>query len=93
VLIDEEIPDTGVYRARCEIHCETYMHDDEDGSVLDTLAHVVRQELATNNEAQMSSRIYNATIHAGLLSSSRQIQDGNVRRIEMGVDLIWSPTG
>lgn len=92
VIVDEEVPVTGVYRARCEVHCETYMHDDVDGSVLDQIASNVREQLQRKDEAILSSRISETTIHGGMLSSSRQIMDDNVRRIEMGIDLIWSPT-
>ena len=88
----EEIVSTGVYRARCEIHCETYGAEDPTGSVLSNLVGIVRKQLQSNLEDWTSADQSFATVHKILLADSLPEEDGKVLRNEIGVDLIWSPT-
>ena len=90
--VTEEVSQTGVYRARCEIHVETYQPDDEGGSELSNLVGKVRLQLQSNLETELSATQSNAFIHAILLADSvKQVED-KIKRVEIGVDLIWSPT-
>ena len=91
VSAEEEVSQTGIYRARCEVHIETYRADDTAGASLAELVGKVRQQVQSNLEMEATSDVTQATIHRILLSDSNSTVDGNVRRVEIGVDLIWSP--
>ena len=92
VSAEEEISQTGVYRARCEVHCETYQPDDANGDILSNLAGRKRQQIQSNLETDLSGSQNNAFIHRFLLADSNSEVDGKVKRVEIGVDVIWSPT-
>ncbi len=92
ISAEEEVVSTGIYRARCEIHCETYRVDDTTGSDLSNIVGIVRKQLQSNFEDWTSADQSFATVHKILIADSNSIADGRVLRNEMGVDLIWSPT-
>ena len=92
ISAEEEVPSTGIYRARCEIHCETYAADDEAGDDLAEIIGLVRQQLQSSLEAETSRELELATIHKIFMADSLSTIEGKVRRNEIGVDLIWSPT-
>ena len=92
ISAEEEVSQTGIYRARCQIHVETYHADDTDGSDLSNLVGEVRLRLQSNLETELSATQVDAFIHRILLADSNREVEGDIKRVEIGVDLIWSPT-